>query len=144
MKVLVNNRKAFFDYSIESELMAGISLSGAEVKSVKNSAVSLKGAYISIQDEEAFLVHAHITPYAYAGKADLNPERRRKLLLTKSEIKSLIGKEKGTVIVPLEIVENNRGLLKLRVGIGRGKKKYDKRETIKKRDVERRIRRGED
>jgi SsrA-binding protein len=144
MKVLVNNRKAYFDYSIEDELLAGISLSGAEVKSVKKAAVSLKGAYISIQNEEAFLVHAHITPYAYAGKTESNPERPRKLLLNKVEIKSLIGKEKGTVIIPLEIVETGRGLLKLRVGIGRGKKKFDKRETIKKRDIERRIRRGED
>lgn len=144
MKVLVNNRKAYFDYLISDEIITGVSLSGPEVKSVKSGAVSLKGAYISIHNEEAFLVHAHITPYKYAKNTDYDPERRRRLLLKKKEIQSLIGKEKGVSIVPLELLLTPRGLIKLKIGIGRGKKKYDKRETIKKRDVERRIRRGED
>ena len=144
MKVLISNRKAYFDYTFTDEIVAGISLTGAEVKSLKNASASLKGSYVSIQDEEAFLVHTHITPYAYAGNKSYDPERKRKLLLTKKEINSLIGKEKGVVIIPLEIVETGKGLIKLKIGIGYGKKKYDKRESIKKRDVERRIRRGED
>ncbi len=145
MKVLVDNRKAYFNYSISDELTAGLVLSGAEVKSLKNGQASLKGAYVSMRGEEAFLTHAHISPYAKAGDSKgFNPERDRKLLLNKREIQSMIGKEKGVVIMPLQILEGGRGLIKLKIGIGRGKKKYDKRETIKKREAERRIRRAED
>lgn len=145
MKVLVNNRKAFFDYAFSDELNAGLVLNGAEAKSLKQGQASLKGSYISIRGGEAYLVKAHISPYKYSPEsAKSNPERDRKLLLKKKELSGLLGKEKGTVIVPLEILQTPRGLVKIKIGIGRSKKKFDKRETIKKRDIERRIRRGED
>ena len=145
MKNLVKNRKAYFDFAIEQEIFAGLVLSGSEVKSLKNGQGSLNGAYVTIRNEEPFLVHAHISPYKYDGaNKGYNPERERKLLMNKSEIRSLVGKEKGTIIVALEIVEAGHGRVKLKIGVGHGKKKYDKRESIKKREVDRRIRRGED
>ncbi|TSC65626.1 MAG: SsrA-binding protein [Candidatus Doudnabacteria bacterium Gr01-1014_77] len=148
MKILINNRKASFDYAISDEMVAGLVLSGSEVKSLKAGQASLKGAYISIRTNpkpEAFLVKAHITPYKYAGNAkNADPEKDRKLLLNKHEINSLIGKEKGTTIIPLEIFVGRKGLVKIKIGIGKGKKKYDKRSSIKKREVERRIKRQED
>ena len=148
MKILVNNRKAAFDYTISDEMVAGLVLSGAEVKSLKASQASLKGAYVSIRHSpkaEAYLVKAHITPYKYSGGAkNTDPEKDRKLLLNKKEISSLIGKEKGTTIIPLEIFVGKKGLIKLKIGIGKGKKKYDKRNSIKKREVLRRIKRQED
>lgn len=144
MKILVNNKKAYFDYSISDTLIAGLILSGAEVKSLKNGQGSLSGAYVSVHSEKPMLVHAHISPYKYAAGKGADPERERALLLNKSEIKTLVGKEKGLVIIPMEIFEDRRGLVKLKIGLGRAKKKYDKRETIKRREVDRRIRRGED
>ncbi len=142
MKTLVTNRKARFNYEIKNQLTAGLILSGQEVKSLKNGQGSLAGAYISIKGEEAFLTHAHISPYKYAGEnKNFDPEQPRKLLLKKKEINSLIGKERGSVIIPLEIMETGEGLIKLKIGIGYGKKQYDKRETIKRREVERDIRR---
>ena len=143
MKTLVQNRRARFDYLIEDEVIAGIQLSGAEVKSLKNSQGSLAGAHISIRGGEAFLVHLHISPYAKAGGASAaanDPERDRKLLLNRSELDSLIGKEKGSVIIPIEVLQTGRGLIKIKIGIGHGKKKYDKREAIKKRDIDKQIR----
>jgi SsrA-binding protein len=145
MKILVQNRRARFDYSIEDELVAGIELSGAEVKSLKNSQGSLAGAHISIRGGEAFLVHLHVSPYAKAGGANTassDPERDRKLLLNRRELNSLIGKEKGAVIIPIEVLQTGRGLVKVKIGIGHGKKKYDKRETIKKRDIDKQIRKA--
>jgi len=144
MKILVNNKKAYYDYAIGDSLVAGLMLSGSEVKSLKNGQGSLAGSYVSVRDETPYLVHAHISPYKYSGAKGFEPERERRLLLNKSEIKALVGKEKGLVIIPMEIFEDGRGLVKLKIGLGKAKKKYDKRETIKKREVERRIRRGED
>jgi SsrA-binding protein len=140
MKVLVDNKKVYFDFTIEQELQAGMVLSGSEVKSLKSGQGSLKGAYVVVRNEEVFLTHAYISPYAYAPNKNYNPERDRKLLLKKSEISALIGKQKGMVLMPLLIYEN-RGLVKLKIGLGFGKKKFDKREAIKKRDTDRQIRR---
>jgi SsrA-binding protein len=144
MKTLVNNRKAYFDFTINQELIAGLVLSGPEVKSLKAGQASLKGAYVTVRGEEAYLTKAHITPYKYAADKNPDPDRDRKLLLKKTEITSLIGKEKGTIMMPLEILQGHRGLIKLKIGIGKGKKKYDKRESIKKRETMRRIARQED
>lgn len=144
MTVLAKNKQAYFDYNIEDQLEAGIVLSGQEVKSVKKGDVSLKGAHVTIHGDEAFLVNAHISPYQYAGQlVGYEPARSRKLLLKRSEISSLFGKykEQGLAVVPLEFF-TKRGLVKVRVGIGRGKKKQDKRETIKKREQDREIRRA--
>ncbi len=141
MPTLVSNRKAVHDFAISDEMVAGLALTGGEVKSLKAGQGSLTGAYVSIRGGEAWLVKAHVTPYKYAAQeVGYNPDRDRKLLLKKNEIMSLIGAERGTTIIPLNIFTAGHGLVKLRIGIGRGKKKYDKRESIKKRDVERRIR----
>jgi len=142
MKTLVENRKAHYEYAIDDRLTAGIVLSGPEVKSLKSGQGSLSGAYIIIRGSEAFLTNTHISPYKFAGgMSNYNPERERKLLLNKRELDTLIGKEKGTVIIPLAITETDNGLVKVVVGIGHGKKKYDKRESIKKRETDRKIRR---
>lgn len=144
MTVLAINKEAHFNYVIEHELEAGIVLTGQEVKSVKKGDVSLKGAHVTIHGNEAYLVNAHISAYKYAGKlVGYDPTRSRKLLLKRKEISSLIGKykEQGMAVVPLEF-KLVRSLVKVRLGIGRGKKKYDKRESIKKRDTEREIQRA--
>lgn len=145
MKTLISNRKAYYNFDISEKLTAGVALNGAEVKSIKNSQASLDGSYISIQDSQAYLVNAHVSPYKYAlASQKSNPERKRKLLLQKKEIKALIGKDKGVAIIPLELILNDKGVIKLRIGIGKSKKKFDKREAIKKREAARRIRKQED
>lgn len=144
MSVLAKNKDAYFNYSIEQELEAGIVLFGQEVKSAKSGNVSLKGSHVIIKGEEAFLVNSHISPYKYAGRIEIyEPTRARKLLLQKKQITSLIGKakEQGMAVVPLEMYTKN-GLVKVKLGIGRGKKKYDKRATIRKREDERKISRA--
>ena len=141
MSVLARNKEAFFNYVIEHTLEAGIVLAGHEVKSVKTGNISLKGAHVIIRGETAVLVNAHISPYKYSGEIPgYDPTRSRKLLLNRKEISSLIGKykEQGMAVVPLEAYEK-RGLVKIKLGIGRGKKKYDKRESIKKREDERKM-----
>lgn len=144
MTILAKNKQAYFDYDIQDELEAGIVLTGQEVKSVKKGDVSLKGAHVTIHGNEAYLVNAHISPYKYAGNLEgYDPSRSRKLLLKQSQISGIIGKskEQGMAIVPLEF-KQVRGLVKVRIGIGRGKKKYDKRAVIKKREDERKISRA--
>jgi SsrA-binding protein len=140
-KVLAVNKRARFDYAMERELEAGIVLSGQEVKSVKTGNVSLKGSHVAITRDEAFLLNAHISPYKYAGELPgYEPTRSRKLLLHRKEISGLIGKykEQGMAVVPIEMYVKS-GLVKVKLGIGRGKKQYDKREAIRKREDERNI-----
>lgn len=139
-KTLAKNKKAFFDYEILETLEAGIVLSGSEVKSVKAGHIQLKGSYVSVRGEEIWLVSAHISPYK-PGKA-FEPERTRKLLLRKKEINYLAGKsrESGITLIPTEVYLKNN-LIKVAVSVGRGKKKYDKREVKKKRELERQLRR---
>ena len=144
MKILARNKEAFFNYEIEHTLEAGIVLSGHEVKSIKTGTVSLKGAHVTIRGTEAYLLNMHVSPYKHAGEIPgYEPTRSRKLLLNKKEISSLIGKykEMGMAVVPLEIYEK-KSLIKVKLGIGRGKRKYDKRETIKKREDDRKISRA--
>lgn len=137
MKVLAKNRRARFDYEINDKLMAGLVLKGPEVKSAKSGNVSLKGSFISIKDGEAWLTNAHFTPYAPAAGIKLDPDRSRKLLLHRKQIDEITGGHNGGIrAVPLALLEE-KGLVKLEVGLGRGKKRYDKRESIKRRDQER-------
>jgi SsrA-binding protein len=138
MKLLAKNRRANYDYAISEKMVAGLVLSGAEVKSAKLGQVSLKGSFITIKEGEAYLNNAHFTPYNYAGNASrLDPTRPRKLLLHKKELAQLIGsKQSGLNAVPLSLLEDHR-LVKVEIGVGRGKKRYDKRETIKRRTQER-------
>ena len=143
MKLLAENKKAYFNYQILEKFEAGISLIGQEVKSIKLGRMSLTASYVVLKNEEAFLIGAKVPPYQPANSPpDYNPERSRKLLLRKAEIKYLIGKaqEKGLTLMPLRVY-TKRGKIKLEFGIAKGRRKVDKRDLIKKRDVEREIRR---
>lgn len=140
---LVKNKKAHFNYEILEKTEAGIELLGFEVKSLKAGQGSLEGAHITLRGNEAFVINMQIPPYQPANTPnDYDPLRNRRLLLTKKEIASLSGeeKQKGLTIVPLSVYNKGRKL-KLEIAVVRGKKKYDKRETIKKRDTDREIRR---
>ncbi len=143
MKVFAENDKAYFNYEFLDKFEAGIALIGTEVKSIRQGKVSIKGSYVVINDGEAYLVGANIPPYQPKNAPpNYNPERSRKLLLEKKEIDSLIGKSKesGIALVPLKFYAKN-DKIKLEFGIGKGKKKFDKREAIKKRDIKREIER---
>ena len=142
MKSLAFNNKAKFDYDIKDTLVAGLVLSGPEVKSAKSGNISLSGSYVKVNADGAYLLNAHIGPYKYAPVGGYDPTQTRKLLLKQIEINALLGKEKGTTIVPLEVFAGSRGLVKVKIGVGRGRKKEDKREYIKKRDTDREIRRA--
>ncbi len=138
------NKKAYHDYEILEEIEAGIALKGFEVKSIKQGKASLKGARVVVRGNEAFLIGANIPPYQASNTPkDYDPERARKLLLHKKEIAKLIGKEqqKGLTLPALSLY-NKGGLVKLKFAVARGKKKFDKRESIKKRDIERDLKRS--
>ncbi len=137
MKILAENRKAYYNYQILDKLEAGISLNGQEVKSLKTRGVNLGGSYVVIKQGETFWVGAIIPAYQLKNAPeDYNPERSRRLLLKKEEIKHLIGKtkEKGLTLVPLKVY-TKRDQIKMEFGIAKGKKKADKRETIKKESL---------
>jgi SsrA-binding protein len=141
MPTLATNPRAKYDYHILEKFEAGLVLAGHEVKSIKTGRMSLKGAYVTIKDEEAWLINAQISPYQPKNTPkDYEPTHSRKLLLHKKEIKSLIGKikQKGLTLVPLRVYTKHRRI-KLEFGLGQGKRKVDKREKIKKREVKRRI-----
>ena len=140
MKVYAENKRARFDYDIKDAYTAGMVLSGAEVKSVKSGNVSLAGSYVTVSGIGASLINCHIGPYKYAGNVGYDPTHTRKLLLNKHEINQLLGKEKGLVIIPLEIFLGARGLVKIKIGLGKARKKTDKREYIKKRESQKEIR----
>jgi SsrA-binding protein len=143
MRILGENKKAYFNYQILEKFEAGISLIGQEVKSIKTRGVNLAGSYVIIKNEEVFWLGAKISPYQPKNlPSDYNPERSRKLLLKKSEIKYLIGKskQKGLTLIPLRIYTKDRKI-KLEFGIARGKKKFDKRELIRKKEIKREIER---
>ena len=136
MGILATNKRANFDYAILENYEAGLELFGHEVKSMKTKHVSLKESFVTIHGAELYLTNAHVPPYIHAGKLDNhNPTRPRKLLLKKSEIKHLIGKARtqGLTLVPIKLYTKRR-LIKLEFGLGKGKKEYDKRDKIKKRE----------
>jgi SsrA-binding protein len=137
------NRKARFDYEILEKYEAGIELLGTEVKSVRGGVMSLEGAFVIIRGGEAFLINANIPPYQVKNTpSDYDPLRNRKILLTKKEIAELAGsgKNKSLTIVPMSVYNKGRKV-KMNVALVKGKKKFDKRETIKRRDTDREIRR---
>lgn len=143
MQILINNKKAYFNYEILEKYVAGIELFGFEVKSIKAGQGSLEGAYITIRGGEAYLIGANIPAFqAKNAPESYDPMRNRRILLTKKEISelALIEAKKGQTIVALAM-HNAGGKIKVEIGIARGKKQFDKRETIKKRDTEREIRR---
>lgn len=138
MKILVTNRKARRDYDILERYEAGIVLQGTEVKSLRRGQGSLAGSYAIIENGEAWLRGFHITPYEYGGIFNPDPKRKRKLLLHHREIKRLIGVTaiKGHTLIPLCIYLKGP-LIKVELGVGKGKRMYDKREVIKKREADR-------
>ena len=142
IKIIARNRKAFHEYYILDRYEAGIELIGAEVKSIRDGKVSLQEAYAEIRSGEAWIVAMHINPYPLATHIEPDPTRDRRLLLHKKEIRKLKSQtdEKGLTVVPLRIYFKGK-VCKLELGVARGKKLYDKRESIKKRDEDRRMRR---
>lgn len=137
-KLIANNKKAYHDYFIEETYEAGIVLHGTEVKSLRMGQCSIKEAFISIDDGEIYIQRMHINPYEKGNIFNKDPLRRRKLLLHKTEIHKIFGKskEKGYTIVPLKVYFSG-SLVKLEIALARGKKLYDKRETIAKKDQQR-------
>jgi len=146
-KIITSNRKALHDYFILDRIEAGIQLQGTEVKSLREGRVNLKDSFAIIKNGEVFLINSHISPYKYGGYINHNPERQRKLLLKKQEIRRLkrYVQSKGVTIIPLKMYFNERGKVKVELGLARGKKMHDKRADIAERDAKReleRIRRG--
>ena len=143
MQILSENKKAYYDYEILEKFEAGLVLQGQEVKSIRKGHINLAGSYVVFKQGEPYLIGAKIPAYQPKNApADYNPERARKLLLNKKEINELLGKsnEKGFSLVPLKVYAKD-GRIKLEFGLAKGKKKYDKKEKIKKRDVEREVNR---
>jgi SsrA-binding protein len=140
-KVFATNKKAFHDYFIMEKYEAGISLLGTEVKAIREGRLNLKDSYALVQAGEAFLFNCHISPYSHGNRENHKPTRTRKLLLHQKEIKKLIGKtqEKGLTLVPL-CVYLKRGKIKIELGVARGKKLIDKRETERRKEADREAR----
>lgn len=143
VKVLVTNRKARRDYTILESLEVGIALKGTEVKSLRQGRGSLAHSYASVEESEVWLHNFHITPYEYGNIFNPPPERSRKLLLHNREIKRLIGQTalKGYTLVPLRVYLK-KGYVKVELAVAKGKKLYDKREVVKKREAEREVARA--
>lgn len=147
MTVKIKNRKAYRDYEIEDEFEAGIALLGPEVKSIRAGRVSLKESYARVIDGEVWIIGMHITPYDHAGYTEINPTRRRKLLLHKYEIRKIFKKteQAGYTLIPLKLYfdENNR--VKILLGLGKGRTLHDKKQKLiekeKEREMERAIKR---
>jgi len=142
-KIISANRKALHDYEILETYESGIVLIGSEVKSLREGRVALKDGFARIEGEEAYLYNVHISPYEKSSTKDYDPKRERKLLLHKHEIKRLMGRvqQRGLTLVPLEMYFKG-GNAKVSLGLAKGKKVYDKREALKRREAEREIRRS--
>ncbi|HJV47181.1 MAG TPA: SsrA-binding protein SmpB [Bacillota bacterium] len=139
-KVIAQNKKAFHDYHIEERFEAGIVLTGTEIKSIRLGKVNLRDSFAQVRRGEVTLHNMHVSPYEQGNRYNHEPLRTRKLLLHRDQINKLIGaiKEKGYTLVPLKVYLKN-GLAKVEVALAKGKKEYDKRETIKKKDAQREI-----
>ena len=138
---IAENRKAFHDFHLLETFEAGIVLLGTEVKAIREGRVNLRDSFARVEDGEVFIYNVHISPYSHRGYADHEPLRRRKLLLHRDEIRKLVGKtvEKGMTLVPVRLYYKN-GRVKVAVSLAKGKKDYDKRETIKRREADRETR----
>lgn len=143
IKIISDNKKARFDYEIIEKYEAGLVLTGSEVKSLREGAVNLKDSYVSFRNGEAFLQNAHISEFRASSYNNHAPERLRKLLMHKDEINKIMGRvqEKSLSCVPLKIYFK-KGRVKLEIGLGRGKKQHDKRQSIKKKESDRELARA--
>ena len=141
LKLVANNKKARHDYFIEETYEAGIALTGTEIKSVRAGKVSIKESYAKIQNGEVILLGMNISPYEQGNRFNVDPLRPRKLLLHKKEIRKLLGytTQQGLTLVPLRMYINTAGLAKVELAVARGKKNFDKRETIAKKDAARKM-----
>ena len=139
--LIADNRKARHDYHLFETFEAGVVLLGTEVKAIREGRVNLRDSYGRVERGEVFLFNVHISPYSHRGYASHEPLRRRKLLLNRSEIKKLVGKtvERGLTLVPVRMYFKN-GRVKVAISVAKGKKNYDKRETIRRRDIDRETR----
>lgn len=137
-KLIANNKKAYFDYFIEDKWEAGIELFGTEVKSIRMGKASVKESFVRVEKGEVYIYNMHVSPYEKGNIFNKDPIRPRRLLMHRSEINKIMGKvaEKGYTLVPLSVYLKN-GLVKVEVGLGRGKKLYDKRDSIAKNDLRR-------
>ncbi len=148
MKIIVQNKKARHDFAIEETVEAGIALRGTEVKSLREGRANLRDSFALILQGEVVLRGLHISPYSHTSDRTLDPDRDRKLLMNRAEIRKLIGKvnEKGMTLVALKLYFTERGIAKVELGLAKGKKLYDKRATIAereaKRDVDRALKRS--
>lgn len=139
MKRIATNKKARYEYAVVEKIEAGIALMGTEVKSLREGKVTITDTYALVEGDQLILRGLHISPYSHTSQQDIDPRRDRKLLLHKKEIRRMIGKirEKGLTLVPLCLYFNERGLVKVELALARGKKTYDKRRTIRDRDMAR-------
>lgn len=144
IKLAANNKKAYHDYFVDETYEAGIVLTGTEIKSVRQGKVSIKEAYVRIRNGEAFVQGMNISPYEQGNRFNVDPLRDRKLLLHKQEIRKLTGKLtlQGMTLIPLKMYINEDGRAKIELGLCRGKKNYDKREAIAKKDAQRSMERS--
>ncbi len=142
MKAIASNKKALRDYNILERIEAGIELKGCEVKSLRRGSINFKDSFARIEDGEVLLYHTHISPYAEASYLNVEPERVRKLLLHKRQIIKLWQNvsQKGLTLVPLRVYFNDRGIAKIELALCKGKKQYDRRDTIKRREQDRQLR----
>jgi SsrA-binding protein len=135
----IKNRKASFEYQFIATFVAGISLVGTEIKSIRNNQANISDAYCVFMDEELYVKNLHIAEYPNGGYANHEPKRDRKLLLNKQELHKMLGKvkEKGNAVIPIRLFINESGKAKLEIALAKGKKVYDKRESIKEKDQKR-------
>ncbi len=140
MKTIANNKKAYHDYFIEETYEAGIQLKGSEIKSIRQGKVNLSDSYVTFRNNEAFVINMHIAKYDYSNMFNHEETRSRKLLLHKEQITKLFSKTKlqGMAVIPLKVYLKE-GLCKIEIGLAKGKKDYDKRQTLKEKDMKRRI-----
>ncbi|ANE41878.1 single-stranded DNA-binding protein [Fervidobacterium sp. SC_NGM5_O18] len=141
MKIIATNKKAYTDYIIDETYEAGIVLVGTEVKSLREHGASFKDSFCRIKDGEIYLLNLHIPPYRFGNIYNHDPERPRKLLLHRKQIDRIWGKirQEGYTVVPTKIYFNDRGIVKVEIAVAKGKKGHDKREEIKKKEIDRRI-----
>ncbi len=141
--ISIKNRSAFHEYFIDATYVAGMVLLGTEVKSLRSGKASFNDSYCIIDKGEIWLKSLHISPYSHGTVNNHDPDRDRKLLLQKREIKRIQAKlkEKGYTLIPLKIFMNSEGFIKIEIGLGKGKKLYDKRESLKKKDQDREMKR---
>ena len=140
-KIIANNKKARHDYFIEEVYEAGMALTGTEIKAIRQGRINLKESYAKVEGNELIIYGMHISPYEQGNRFNVDPLRPRKLLLHRQEIRKLIGytTQKGLTLVPLTVYINEKGLAKMEIAVARGKKLYDKRDDIQKRDMDRKI-----